>query len=188
MQDAVDACANRLDLRRIGQLRRLEFFACAEIGRRPHVAQQQVRIDRRQQLAQGCANSPRRAGHQYSWHLTPRFGSPKRVWRGDSGAASDHAQHTAVIPRESGVSSTPRLFGSITSAGGILDRPLSRTMTLSVGADLPPRNGSDSRPGLVRNSNTTTRTANVRSNLRFLRLAAGGAVSRTGRPRAPSAV
>ncbi len=48
MQDAVDALADRLDLRQIGQFGRLEFFICAEIGRRLQVAQQQVRIDRRQ--------------------------------------------------------------------------------------------------------------------------------------------
>jgi hypothetical protein len=34
-----------------------------------------------------------------------------------------------VIPRESEVSSTPRLLGSITTASGILDHPLSRVMT-----------------------------------------------------------
>ena len=42
MQDAVDILADRLDLREIGQLRRLEFFASAEIGGRFQVAQQQV--------------------------------------------------------------------------------------------------------------------------------------------------
>src|SRR5712671_1588829 len=36
---------------------------------------------------------------------------------------------TPVIPRESGVSSTPQLHGSITSVSGILDHPLSRVMT-----------------------------------------------------------
>ena len=36
-----------------------------------------------------------------------------------------------VIPRESGVSSTLQPFGSITDAGGILDRPLSRAMTVA---------------------------------------------------------
>jgi len=35
----------------------------------------------------------------------------------------------AVIPRESGVSSTPRLIDSITAASGILDHPPSRVMT-----------------------------------------------------------
>jgi hypothetical protein len=35
----------------------------------------------------------------------------------------------AVIPRACGVSSTQRLLGSITNVSGILDRPLSRTMT-----------------------------------------------------------
>src|SRR5260370_25452630 len=73
MEGAVDAFEDRLDLRRIGQLRRLEFFASAEIGGRPHVAQQQVRIDRGQQLAQGRANFPRCAGQQYAWHSIPRF-------------------------------------------------------------------------------------------------------------------
>ena len=66
MQDAVDAVANRLDLREIGQIGRLEFFVLAEIGRRLQIAQQQVRIDRRQQFAQARANSPGSAGHQYA--------------------------------------------------------------------------------------------------------------------------
>src|SRR5262245_19573671 len=42
------------------------------------------------------------------------------------------------MPRACGASSTPRLFGSITAVSGILDRPLSRAMTVlrltSVGA------------------------------------------------------
>src|SRR6266849_4485194 len=33
------------------------------------------------------------------------------------------APYEAVMPREGGASSTPRLFGSITNAPGILDRP-----------------------------------------------------------------
>src|SRR5438874_12192003 len=37
-----------------------------------------------------------------------------------------------VIPREGGVSSTPRLRGSIASVSGILDRPPSRTMTTNT--------------------------------------------------------
>ena len=72
MQDAVDAFADRLDLRDVGQLRRLEFFASAEIGGRLEVAEQQVRIDRWQQFAQGGADSPGSAGHQYAWHFFPR--------------------------------------------------------------------------------------------------------------------
>jgi hypothetical protein len=39
----------------------------------------------------------------------------------------------AVIPRESGVSSTRWLIGSITAASGILDHPLSRMMTTEYG-------------------------------------------------------
>src|SRR5438270_2609303 len=39
-----------------------------------------------------------------------------------------------VIPREGGVSSTPRPIGSITDVSGILDRPPSRTMTTECGA------------------------------------------------------
>ena len=39
-----------------------------------------------------------------------------------------------VIPRESGVSSTPRLIDSIADVSGILDHPLSRVMTV-VDAD-----------------------------------------------------
>jgi hypothetical protein len=45
------------------------------------------------------------------------------------------AQPTAVIPRESGGSSTPRLFHVIAEVSGILGRPLSRTMTAEVLAD-----------------------------------------------------
>jgi hypothetical protein len=37
---------------------------------------------------------------------------------------------TVVIPRASGVSSTPPLLDSITGVSGILDRPLSRAMTV----------------------------------------------------------
>jgi hypothetical protein len=43
--------------------------------------------------------------------------------------------NTTVIPRESGVSSTPQLLHSITTSSGILDHPLSRMMT-SEKADL----------------------------------------------------
>ena len=39
------------------------------------------------------------------------------------------AQHDVVIPREGGVSSTPRLIGSITSVSGILGHPPSRVTT-----------------------------------------------------------
>ncbi len=38
-RDAVDALANRLNLREIGQFRRFEFFLCAEIAGRLQVAQ-----------------------------------------------------------------------------------------------------------------------------------------------------
>jgi hypothetical protein len=57
MQDAVDAFADRLDLREIGEVGRLEFLVLAEIGGRFQIAEQQVRIDRRQQLAQARADS-----------------------------------------------------------------------------------------------------------------------------------
>jgi hypothetical protein len=40
---------------------------------------------------------------------------------------------TVVIPREGGVSSTPRLLGSIAGVSGILDHPLSRMMTVVPG-------------------------------------------------------
>jgi hypothetical protein len=76
MQDAVDAFADRIDLRRIGQLGRLEFLVCAEIGGRLLLAQQQVRIDRRQQFAQGRADPAGCAGHQYPWHFVPRLLRP----------------------------------------------------------------------------------------------------------------
>jgi hypothetical protein len=39
------------------------------------------------------------------------------------------APHKTVVPRESGVSSTPGLLGSIADVSGILDHPLSRVMT-----------------------------------------------------------
>src|SRR5664279_4760763 len=83
MQDAVDALADRLDLREVGEIRRLEFLACAEIGGRLEVAQEQIRIDRRQQLAQAGADPPRRAGHQYAWHFVPRLCSVgmSMAWR-----------------------------------------------------------------------------------------------------------
>jgi hypothetical protein len=38
----------------------------------------------------------------------------------------------AVILRDSGVSSTPRLLDSIAGVSGILDHPLSRVMTLGM--------------------------------------------------------
>jgi hypothetical protein len=71
MQDAVDALADRLDLRHVGKIGCLEFLVLAEIGRRLQVAQHQVRIDRRQQLAQARADPAGGAGHQYAWHLFP---------------------------------------------------------------------------------------------------------------------
>jgi hypothetical protein len=61
----------------------------------------------------------------------------------------------AVIPRESGISSTPRPFDSTTNAGGILDRPLEpvigrrnaptlwRAMTVEVGRVCRSMNASD---------------------------------------------
>jgi hypothetical protein len=58
MQDAVDAFADRLDLRHVGEIGRLELLVLSQVGRRLQIAQQQVRIDRRQQLAQGCADPP----------------------------------------------------------------------------------------------------------------------------------
>ena len=48
----------------IGKIGRLELFVFAEIGRRLEVAQQEVRIDRRQQFSQGRSNSSRSAGSQ----------------------------------------------------------------------------------------------------------------------------
>jgi hypothetical protein len=74
MQDAVDALADRLDLREVRKLGRLKLFVCAEIGRRLHIAQQQIGVNRRQQLPQACADTSRCAGHQYAWHLFPRSG------------------------------------------------------------------------------------------------------------------
>ena len=68
---------------------------------------------------------------------------------------------TIVIPREGGVSSTPRLLGSIIGVSGILDHPPSRVMTTEHGAAfsrriasevcmivVPPRNQrAQGRPG-----------------------------------------
>ena len=56
---------------------------------------------------------------------------------GAGGAVScgrDVAPQTAVIPREGGGPSTPRLLGSIIGASGILDHPPSRVMTSVVAA------------------------------------------------------
>jgi hypothetical protein len=75
MNDAVDAFAHRLDLGHVGQIGRLEFLVLAEIGGRLEVAQQQIRIDRRQQLAQARADSTGSAGHQNTWHLIPHLKS-----------------------------------------------------------------------------------------------------------------
>jgi hypothetical protein len=95
MNDAVDAFANRLDLCPIGKIRRLELFVLAEIGGRLQVAQQQIRIDRRQQLAQARADSTRRAGHQYAWHFFPHFSTFCQY-----GAASGERQ--ARLPQQYG--------------------------------------------------------------------------------------
>jgi hypothetical protein len=76
MQDAVDAFADRLDLRHVGEIGRLELLVLSQIGRRLQIAQQQVRIDRRQQLAQGCADPAGGAGHQYAWHFVPLISRP----------------------------------------------------------------------------------------------------------------
>src|ERR1700746_884352 len=73
MQDAVDALADRLDLSEVGQVGCLELLVRCEGGRRLDIAEQEVRIDRRQQLAQRRAYAPRRAGHQNTWHLLPRL-------------------------------------------------------------------------------------------------------------------
>jgi hypothetical protein len=51
--------------------------------------------------------------------------APRWVANDGDGAAP----HNAVMPRACGASSTLRLLDSITDASGILDRPLSRTMT-----------------------------------------------------------
>lgn len=58
MQDAVDALADRLDLCEVGEIGRLELFVAAEIGGLLDIAEQEVRIDRRQQLAQARSDSP----------------------------------------------------------------------------------------------------------------------------------
>lgn len=58
MQDAVDALADRLDLCEVGEIGGLEFLVSAEIGGLLDVAEQEVGIDRRQQLAQARSDSP----------------------------------------------------------------------------------------------------------------------------------
>src|SRR2546429_6533829 len=50
-------------------------------------------------------------------------------WCPSHGRLPGRATRDAVVPREGGVSSAPRLINSITAASGILDRPPSRTMT-----------------------------------------------------------
>jgi hypothetical protein len=62
MQDAVNALADRLDLRQIRQLGRLESFVSAEIGGRLEIAQHQIGINRRQEFSQTCADGSRCAG------------------------------------------------------------------------------------------------------------------------------
>ncbi len=78
MQDAVDALADRLDLRGVGQFRLHEPLGIAQVGRRLDVAEQQVRIDRRQQFSQARADPAGRAGHQNPWHFVPRFAVIRR--------------------------------------------------------------------------------------------------------------
>ncbi|MET4774544.1 hypothetical protein ABIA28_006758 [Bradyrhizobium elkanii] len=55
----------------VGEIGRLELFVAAEIGGLLDIAQQEIRIDRRQQLAQARSDSPRCTGHQYAWHAVP---------------------------------------------------------------------------------------------------------------------
>src|SRR5882757_4052317 len=124
MQDAVNAVADRLDLRQIGQLGRLELLVGAEIGGRFQIAEKQVRIDRRQQFSQSGADPAGSAGHQYAWHFIPLFRSRGDEY--DAAAAVRQAMarntNTTVIPRESGVSSNRR-------RQCLLDHPPSRMMT-----------------------------------------------------------
>ena len=53
------AKATFVGLREVGQISRLEFLGVREVGRLDDVAEQQVRIDRRQQLSQARADSTR---------------------------------------------------------------------------------------------------------------------------------
>ncbi|MGY4458932.1 hypothetical protein ACVWYI_002892 [Bradyrhizobium sp. LB13.1] len=73
MDDAVDALADRLDLRHVGEVRRLELLVRAEVGGRADVAEQQVRIDRRQQFSQARSNPARSSRHQDARHVFPRM-------------------------------------------------------------------------------------------------------------------
>ena len=87
---------------------------------------------------------------KYTVRTVPALLAKTKAWEGyDDAAASikaamkklaakvadvsrSAASPTAVILRESGVSSTPRLIGSSTDVSGILDHPLSRVMTVFV--------------------------------------------------------
>ena len=73
MQNAIDALADGFYLREIGEICGLEFFMRTEIGRRFHITDYEVGIDRRQQLTQPRADLAGCAGHQYPWHLVPLF-------------------------------------------------------------------------------------------------------------------
>ena len=88
------------------------------------------------------------------------------------------APRTPVIPRESGVSSTPRLRGSIASASGILDHPLSRAMTRKA----PVTTASVSDDGM---SDTA---ASSKADLRAAALAARDALSEKQRAAAAQAI
>src|ERR1700733_7017770 len=79
----------------------------------------------------------------------------------------------------------PGPFGSITDAGGILDRPLSRAMTshrLACRRRVTMIADED-----LQGSTAATRTANVQGSIPPRRLAAGDLLSRSGYPRARSA-
>jgi len=69
MENAVDALAHCLALGEIGKVRHLESLIRAEIRRRRDVGEQQVRIDRRQELPQSRSDSARSSRHQDARHV-----------------------------------------------------------------------------------------------------------------------
>ena len=97
-------------------------------------------------LGEGGRHGPYRA---YEWN---KMKTPTRILVGGSEVTSAFVlmglalarramtgrgyQPPAVILRESGVSSTPWLLGSITDVSGILGHPLSRVMTTGNGVTL----------------------------------------------------
>jgi len=86
-------------------------------------------------VALKCARGPIGVSCHFRWAVDSRTCAPHD--------GTERAPRTAVIPRESGGSSTPRCIDFIAGASGILDHPLSRMMTGEVAEALfapPPSN------------------------------------------------